>query len=250
MNPTGLPEPIPADTRAREPFWGYQDLALFLALALPSLVLAAAMVSGVLAVLPSRPVSQAARLLPAQFLGYALWFLFLYLILKLRYGRPFWPSLGWVMPPKGLVRSLLLGPMLALGVAVLGAALQTPEIELPIKGLLTDRFSILLVGVFATTLGPLCEELAFRGFIMPLLMRSLGAAAGIVLTALPFALLHGPQYGWSWRHVLLVTLAGTAFGLARHRTGSTAAAAAMHATYNLTFFVGYLMQGKDLPSTW
>ncbi len=121
---------------------------------------------------------------------------------------------------------------------------------MPIKQLLTDRSSILLVSVFATTLGPLCEELAFRGFLLPLLLRSLGPLAGVFLTALPFAVLHGPQYGWSWRHLLLITLAGAAFGWVRYRTGSTAAAAVTHASYNLTFLVAYLSQGKDLPVRW
>jgi membrane protease YdiL (CAAX protease family) len=39
--------------------------------------------------------------------------------------------------------------------------------------------------------------------------------------------------------VLLVAAAGAAFGVVRHRTGSTALAAVTHAGYNLTFFVFY-----------
>jgi hypothetical protein len=118
------------------------------------------------------------------------------------------------------------------------------------KRILSNRLAVLLVGVAAATVGPLCEELAFRGFLMPLLVRSLGPAAGIVLSALPFALLHGPQYAWSWRHVLLITAAGVGFGYARHRTGSTTAATVVHATYNSTFFLAYVIYGKDLPAQW
>jgi len=57
------------------------------------------------------------------------------------------------------------------------------------------------------------EELIFRGFLQPLLVRSLGAPAGILATALPFGLLHFQEYGNSWRHVLLISLSGVAFGL-------------------------------------
>jgi membrane protease YdiL (CAAX protease family) len=131
-----------------------------------------------------------------------------------------------------------------------GALLRTPDLDMPMKRLLSDRTSLLLVGVAAATLGPVCEELAFRGFLMPLLVRSLGAWPGIVVSALPFALLHGPQYAWSWRHLLLIVIAGVSFGWMRHRTGSTAAAAVMHAGYNFTFFVAFVLQGKDVPTQW
>jgi hypothetical protein len=116
--------------------------------------------------------------------------------------------------------------------------------------LLRDRTSLALVGVFAVTLGPLCEELIFRGFLQPLLARTLGAAAGVVVTAAVFALPHGPQYAWSWQHVLLITLAGAVFGWVRHRSGSTMAAAVMHAGYNLVFFAALAAQWEEFSTTW
>jgi hypothetical protein len=118
------------------------------------------------------------------------------------------------------------------------------------KQLLSDRTSVLLVAVFGITLGPLCEELAFRGFMQPLLVRSLGAAPGVILAAVPFGLLHLQQYGFSWRHGLLITAAGAGFGWMRHRSGSTRASTIMHAAYNTTFFLALLAQRKDLPHTW
>jgi membrane protease YdiL (CAAX protease family) len=93
---------------------------------------------------------------------------------------------------------------------------------------------------------PVCEELIFRGFVQPLLVRSLGAFAGIVATAVPFGLLHFQEYGRSWRHVLLISLSGAAFGWVRHATGSTKAAAVMHSAYNAFQFV-LLVVAKGLP---
>jgi hypothetical protein len=240
----------PSATPERYPFWGYQDLTLFAALALPSLLLAFGLVQAVVLVSGARPAGKAGPLLAGQFLGYGFLFLSLYGLLKLRYNRPFWSSLGWVRPRAGLWTSVIGGPVVALLVASLGVVLQTPEIQMPIKDLFTDRFSIALVAVFATTLGPLCEELAFRGFLLPLVARSLGRVAGVLIAALPFAILHGPQYSWSWRHILLVALAGVAFGCMRLWSRSTLAATLMHAGYNLTFFSAYLFQGKDLPTRW
>jgi len=245
------PEMTPPQPPAeRVPYWGYQDLALFIALAAPSLLLAFVLVQGVSLVTGYRPAGRAAPLLAGQFLGYALWFLSLYGLLKLRYDRPFWSSLGWVTPRRGLLVSVVAGPALALLVATLGVLLKTPEIQMPIKNLLSDRSSIVLVGLFAVTLGPLCEELAFRGFLLPLVARSLGPVAGVLISALPFAILHGPQYSWSWRHVVLITLAGSAFGWMRLHSRSTLTATLMHAGYNLTFFAAYVLQGKDLPTQW
>ena len=112
---------------------------------------------------------------------------------------------------------------------------------MPLTELLRERASLVWVGCFAITLGPLWEELAFRGFLMPLLVRSLTVAPAILLTALLFAGLHGPEYAWSWKHLALITVAGTAFGWMRHHASSTAAATVMHAGYNLVFFLGMLV---------
>jgi membrane protease YdiL (CAAX protease family) len=200
------------------------------------------------ALVPEGEAVPAAGVLAAQFVAYGLWFACLWALIRFRYDKPFWPSLAWVSPRGSLYGYLALGPVLAFSVGIAGAALQTPEIQMPMMDLLRDRLSLILLGVFAVTLGPLCEELAFRGFFLPLLARSLGPVTGIVITSAVFALLHGPQYGGSWRHVFLIALAGAAFGVVRLRSGSTLAATAMHATYNLTFFVAFLAQGDSFPN--
>jgi membrane protease YdiL (CAAX protease family) len=107
-----------------------------------------------------------------------------------------------------------------------------------------DRPTIIVFAIFVVILGPLCEELAFRGFLLPLLIRSFGAAFGIITTGLLFGCLHGYEYSWSWRHVLLISAAGAIFGWVRHRTGSTAAATYVHSTYNLTQFIAFLAQSR------
>jgi membrane protease YdiL (CAAX protease family) len=240
MNPEGAP---PAGG-SRFPYWSYQDLALFAALAIPCLIAGALIVQVAVWLAPAYPSSKAARLIPAQFIAYGLWFLSLYYLLKTKYGHPFWASMAWVVRGPDVAWGLFAGPAVALSVAVLGVLLHTPDIDMPMKELLQSRSSVLLMGFFAVTLGPFCEELAFRGFLMPLLARTFGNLAAIVLSALPFALLHGPQYAWSWRHMLLILLAGMSFGWVRYRTGSTAVATAMHSTYNLTFFAAFMLQER------
>ena len=93
--------------------------------------------------------------------------------------------MGWSWPVRGAFWCIAAGPVLAFSVAALGALLRAPEVPDPIKGLITGRGSLAIVMLFAVVLGPIYEELFFRGFLFPLLERSFGALAGILLSALP-----------------------------------------------------------------
>jgi uncharacterized protein len=225
------------------PFWTYLDLAFFLSTLLPSFFLAAILAK---VISPLIPFGKPFQALFAQLLAYALIFTSLYLLLNLRYGQPFWKSLGWTFPVSAVAASFLVGPLLAIAVGLLGNILRTPEIQLPFQQMLENRPTLVLFAIFVVILGPLCEELAFRGFLMPLLVRSFGPATGIIVTGFLFGSLHGPEYGWHWQHAVLISVAGMVFGWVRFRTGSTAAAVAIHSTYNLTQFAAFLAQNRTV----
>jgi uncharacterized protein len=238
------PQPLALQPQPEKyPFWGWFAVALLSTLALP-LILPLAPAGGA-APHPPAPIprERAVAALLLTFSFYGVWFLALYALIRLRYGRPFWRSLAWVRPPRGFGSSAGWGLLLALVAIVLGVLLRPPEIKTPLDDLLQDPASLTLIGVFGVTLGPLCEELMFRGFLMPLLVRSFGALTGVLAAAAPFALLHGFEYAWNWQRLVIIFLAGAAFGWMRHRSGSTAAATVMHCAYNLVFFV-LLMAGR------
>ena len=220
-------------------FWGYDDLALFGGALLPSILFGGAV--GWLGV-QLFGIERAVQGFVFQFAAYAGWFTALYLIFRLRYGKPFWESLAWRPSAGRLVNAVFSGLLVAAGLIFVSAFLEKPPGRSPMEELLEHESTLILVGIFSTTLGPLCEELAFRGFLMPLLAETFGVAGGIVLAALPFALAHAPQYANSWRHVALIGLAGVAFGWIRFRSGSTASATMMHATYNLVIFAGLMYE--------
>jgi membrane protease YdiL (CAAX protease family) len=234
-----------ADARGapESPFWDWTDAGMFVGLALPSLALALLLSWGVKKLAPGGGLALSA--LSFQFSWYLFWFAALYLMLKMKYDEPFWPAMGWKTQWPGMWITLFAGPALAVAVIVLGTALHTPEINNPIQKLLVGRWPTLLVGLFATTFGPFAEELGFRGFLLPLMTRSFGMAGGIAVCSLTFVALHGPQYSWSWQHLVLLLLASVVFCLVRIWTGSTAASTLVHATYNLTFFTGFLLQERD-----
>lgn len=217
-----------------EPFWSYRDVFLFLGMALPSLLLSAAVVR---VMRPRLHLSEGFEELLAQFLWYILVFGFLFALFRVAYRKPFWRSLGFAPPfPYGGL-CFFLGPFLAIGMSYLGYLLKTPVIESPFDKMLADRPTAILFVIFGVLLGPLCEELAFRGFLMPLVMRTFGAAAGILSTAALFGALHAPEYQKTWQYAVLIGGAGAVFGYVRYRTGSTASATFMHISYNLIQFV-------------
>ncbi|HEY2014765.1 MAG TPA: type II CAAX endopeptidase family protein [Bryobacteraceae bacterium] len=219
---------------------------LFVGLVIPCMLAGWALVKAALGLLHLHPTLRVLELLPEQLIGYALLFGALALILRIEYDRPFWSSLGWKPFQLPILWVVLGGVVTSLSVAYLGSLIHTPTTSNPMTELLENRTSAILMAIFGIGIAPLCEELAFRGFLQPLVVRSLGAAPGIVVAAIPFGLLHYREFGNSWRHAVLIALAGATFGWIRHVTDSTRASTLMHASYNAFIFVAVFTQEKDL----
>jgi membrane protease YdiL (CAAX protease family) len=228
----------------RGSFWGFEDLALFLGAILPAFVGGMILVRVGRAIAPGAFSSEAVQTLVFQSAIYLVLAGALYVLTAVRYGRPMWRSLGWTLRFRGAWWYLGGAPVLAVAISAAGVLLRAPDLPTPVESLITSRGSLAAVLLFAAFFGPLFEELVFRGFLYPLLATNLGPWLGIALAALAFALLHGPEYQWSWQHVLLVGAAGVAFGFARYHTGSTAAAALLHIGYNATYVVGFLIERR------
>jgi uncharacterized protein len=217
-----------------EMFWSFEDLALFVGAVFPALA------GALLVVQPFHFANRGVQTLVYQCSFYALLIGALYLLIAWRYRRPFWRSLGWTFQFRGAWLYLLLGPPLAIGLAKLADILHATG-NSAIPTLITDRSSLIAVVIFGAIAGPVFEELVFRGFLQPLIAQYSRAWIAIVLTAIPFALLHGPGFGWSWQSVTIVWIAGMAMGYVRYRAGSTAASTLLHIGYNSTLFAGFLL---------
>lgn len=233
--------PAPDSGMRRGPVWGYEDLILFAGAVLPCIALGALLARLMRAVAPGVFSSTAATNLSFQLFMYLFLMGALYLIIGFRHGEPFWSALGWTLRFRGAILSLAAGPMLAVAVSALGVLLRTPDAPNPVQEMIRDQGSLAMVVTFGVLAAPFFEELFFRGFLLPLFARSLGPALGVLATAIPFGLLHGTQNHWIWQQVVLITLAGVVFGYVREKTGSTAAAFLIHASFNGTEFFGYLL---------
>ncbi|HWX39354.1 MAG TPA: CPBP family intramembrane glutamic endopeptidase [Candidatus Sulfotelmatobacter sp.] len=173
--------------------------------------------------------------------------LFLYLLLVTKSSAPFWPSIGWreVRPGMRPIRDSALqflagGALLALVVTFVGGFLSTKE-TLPIEEMLKARVSILLFGIMGVALAPFVEETIFRGFLYPVIARSLGVAAGIGITGTLFGLLHAVQLWGGWGQIALLIMVGIVLTSVRARTGTAAASFFVHLGYNGLQLAGYLV---------
>ena len=232
---------LPESGIRRGPVWGYEDLVLLAGAVLPCIALGVLLARLARVVAPQVFAGTAAANLSFQLFMYVFLTGALYLIIGFRHGEPFWSALGWTLRFRGAILSLVAGPPLAVGVSALGVLLRTPEAPNPVQEMIRDQQSLAIVVTFGVLAAPFFEELFFRGFLLPLLARSLGPGLGILGTAIPFGLLHGAQNHWIWQQILLITLAGVVFGYVREKTGSTAAAFLIHASFNGTEFFGYLL---------
>jgi len=80
------------------------------------------------------------------------------------------------------------------------------------------------------------EELFFRGFLYPVIARRMGVVWGILLTAVPFGLIHYLQYR-SWGAVLIIIMVGVVLTTIRAATKSVASSFLAHVGYNGTLMV-------------
>lgn len=229
--------PIPA----RDPVWTGWDVLQIAALALLAIL---GMQAAVLFVtkefiyprIPLRDLVQKPILaIVAQLIAYLLVAQFMVMLVEGKYHVRFGQAIRWNWPAS---RAWL---FLAIGVATvvldfLSRFLPMPK-STPFEEFFERPLDAYLISIFAITLGPLMEELFFRGFLYPLIARRLGAVWGVLLTALPFALMHSVQYGNAWSAVLVIFLVGVVLTTVRAVTNSVASGLLVHVSYNATLML-------------
>jgi membrane protease YdiL (CAAX protease family) len=224
------------------PFWGFAELLLIAALFI-STVLAGGI--ALQAVGPSLHIDPhlGLPLLFVEFIGYGAVFIALR-VLFARHGQPLFESLAWVPQPFRPLHLAVLGLILAFVVVLLGNVLRIPNVETPFDKLLNDVWSRIAISLFGITLGPVIEELLFRGFLQPVLVDSFGVLPGILATSIVFGGMHLMQNANLWQSGVLITLVGFVLGVVRHVSGSTRASAITHVSYNALPFIALLISGS------
>jgi uncharacterized protein len=171
----------------------------------------------------------------SEFLTYIVVAMYMVLLVEGKYHVRFGDAIRWNWPGAAAFNYLGVG-VLMLGIDLLGRFLPMPK-STPFDQFFARPFDAYLTAVFAITLGPLMEELFFRGLLYPVIARRIGAFWGIVLTALPFGLIHAMQYGYAWGAVLVIFMVGVVLTTVRAVTKSVGASFLAHVGYNGTLMV-------------
>ncbi len=233
--PSPLPPPV------RDPVWSDWDVLLIAAITLLTIltlqvVIILAAHHYVFPAISWTDVAQKPVLaILSEFLAYVGIAIFMVALVEGKYHVRFWQAIRWNWPHSEW-KFLGLGVVMMVALGLLERVLPMPK-SVPFDKFFEHPADAYLTSVFAVSFGPLMEELFFRGFLYPVLERRLGVVWGVILTALPFALLHTFQFGNAWSAVLVIFIVGVVLTMVRAVTKSVAASFLVHVGYNGTLML-------------
>jgi membrane protease YdiL (CAAX protease family) len=150
--------------------------------------------------------------------------------------RPFSTSLR-----RGLQGCLLVLPLVSLTGWLQGQLWGDPGGSNPLLELVLNSHNLPALACFALTavvLAPLFEETIFRGVLLPVAARQLGAAGGVALSALVFAVAH-----LSLGELPPLLVLGLGLGWLRWTGGRLSSCVMMHALWNSLTFANLVVLG-------
>jgi uncharacterized protein len=178
----------------------------------------------------------------------------LYLAAQMRilFRAPIWRTLGWrpietyrLPRPVAYVALIVGGMSLSLVVSLISTNFAA-KTKLPIQDLLQDPWTAFFFLLLSVSIGPVFEETVFRGYIYPVVARSFGIPAGIVITGAIFGLLHAPQLWGGWSQIGLLIFVGIVFTAARAISRTVVASYLLHVSYNSFLFIAFLVASHGL----
>ena len=232
--------------------WGWTDLFLLIALVILGTILVSLLLGIIFAAFGIRVaqiqhvpevkgvfVVASQAILSLGLLGY------LAAQMRLRFGQPFWRTIGWrrldtgEFPRWGAYLGLVVGGMSLSMLVALAASAFGSKTKLPIQTLFQNRLSAILVMAMAVLVAPVFEETIFRGYMYPVLARSWGVAASVIVTGTIFGLLHAAQLWGGWGQIALLVVVGIIFTYVRAVTRTVLASYLLHVSYNSFLFIAY-----------
>ena len=205
--------------------------------------------------------SDARLAIPVQTFTYLLTALAAFVIFPVLWRRSFSEGIHWNADAARtrFLWLVALGLALGFGITLLGNYLPMPKDPPIMQDMMGSQLGAWMMLFFGITFAPMLEELAFRGFLLPGLIHAfrwlmrreilspesfsaLTIPLSVLLTTIPFALLHSTQVSHAWAPLLLIAVVSAALCVVRLRLQSVAASTVVHAAYNFTLFAGLLLQ--------
>lgn len=165
-----------------------------------------------------------------------------YSIITIKYQIPFKEALGiyFHKTPYFFKQGTLAAIAIILGTTLVsfvfsafgGVSKQNPYMFMP-----EDKIrAIIFLAIFVA---PIVEEIFFRGFMQPALVKTLGAFPGIVITALIFGMSHTQYFEYNAALVAITTI-GLILGITKYYTGSIMPGIFAHLFNNLLAAISLL----------
>jgi membrane protease YdiL (CAAX protease family) len=248
MPAAAQPEVATAPPSPQSTLWNWTDLLLLLFLAALAFLTSYFIVFlGYLAVyglggkhgLPQSGPENSVLSLVFQFVLYAMFFGFIYLLVVVYHRRPFWESIKWRNPTGRQALGYLAGGILLAILVQLAPTVLPDKQDFPLQQMFSSPLASYAVAAFAVFIAPFMEELIFRGVLFAIIERQAGLTFAIITTAILFGALHFFEYRGAWNHLLLIFLVGGVFSLTRGLTRSLAPSVILHFAYNLSLMALY-----------
>ena len=262
--------PPPSDARgpgvpARIPHIGHA--ILFLSLALLLLIIAQLSLLGLAHPVADPHKTAAAAnhpklIVAAEAISYTFTLIAAWLFFPLLWQRAFGDGIQWdfAAAKRNAWKLIPIGLVAGFAVQAISSLIPVPK-SIPMDDFFRTSSDVWLVTVFGTTLAPMMEEIAFRGFLLPAFAiaydwlslprtpaarehwqqtTGLTTAAIIfsaILSSIFFALLHGEQLAHAWVALFVLFCVSLVLTVVRVRTHSVACSTLVHASYNASVFL-------------
>lgn len=198
----------------------------------------------------------------SEAISYILALVASWLFFPLLWQRPFGDGIRWdfAAARRNAWKLIPIGLVTGFVVQAIQSLIPVPK-SIPMDDFFRTASDVWVITIFGTTLAPLMEEIAFRGFLLPAfaiaydwlsLPRTpaarehwqttthLTTAAIIfssILSSLLFALLHSEQLGHAWIALSVLFCVSLVLTTVRLRTRSVACSTLVHASYNASVFL-------------
>jgi membrane protease YdiL (CAAX protease family) len=183
--------------------------------------------------------------LSTQFIWYAVVAVYMIVFVEGRFHQSFWEAVRWNWPPRRNWPFLVLLGMILVSLQSLVRFFHVPK-HMPMEEFLSTPIAAFMTGVLAISLGPLMEELFFRGFLYPVVARRFGVISGVVATSIAFGFIHAAQLAFAWGLVFIIFLVGAVLTIVRAKTRSVGSSLLVHVAYNSTLVVSGVLSSHHL----
>ena len=250
------PHEVPPDLRVP---WGWSDVVLFAFFYLGTAIIVARVIADIIGGILHRSIGDVFKdqallaniAIFAQAIGSALALIYLWILVRVRHGGAFWQTLGW----RPFLRRagdrahpifFVLGGIALAVVAGLADQYFAPKQAVPIEEMFQTREAIIMLSLFGILVAPLIEETLFRGFLYPVVGRSFGVPAAIIITGAIFGLTHAEQLWGGWAQIGVIVGVGIVLTWARAARKTVLASFLIHISYNSTIFLVLLLSSGGL----